>query len=60
MAAKEKKAKKLPKKGQKKRAAKLAATKGHLNKDEVTPVCEDNEVVTEQPALLLTKTFDEV
>ena len=56
MAAKEKKAKKLPKKGQKKRAAKLAATEDHLNKDEVTPVCEDNE----QPALLLTKTFDEV
>ena len=60
MAAKEKKAKKLSKKGQKKKAAKLAATEDNLNKDEVTQVCGDNEVVVEQPALLITKTFDEV
>ncbi len=60
MAAKEKKAKKLSKKGRKKRAAKLAATEDHLNKDEVTPICGDNQVVAEQPALLFTKTFDEV
>ena len=42
MAAKEKKAKKLSKKGQKKRAAKLAATEDHLNKDAASAVASAN------------------